>query len=551
MDQLREQVARARRRMSTELFLDRLVACLMAGLASAVAGIAVPKLVVVENLPANWNLLWLVGGAGLAVLSALAWTWFRGRSDLDAAMEIDRRFELRERVASSLSLPPEALDTPAGKALVADAVRAIAKVEIESRFQVRPRRRAWLPLAPAVIAFVLATLVDNREGKSTATDAPRTQQQPDETAKAVRERLVQRKEEAAKAGLKDAEELFKQLEKKTEEIAIKDNLDRKKALLKLNDLAQQLEKRREQLGGDSELRKQLEGMKNMSKGPAEKMAEAMKQGDWKKAKEELEKLAQQVKDGKLDANAKEQLQKQLDQLAQKLGEAAKQKKQAMEELKKQIEEAKQKGDLQQAGQLQQKLDKLAQQQTQNQQMQQLAQQLQQAQQAMQQGDQQGAAKAMEQLAQQLENLQQQMAEGEMLEMAMDQLQMAKDAMGCQECQGAGCKDCNGAGGRQLGNKGGKSGDGIGKGRAGFGPRSDKDDPAAARDSQVKQKLGQGAAVIVGEADGPNLRGEVLEAAKEQMTSQASEPADPLVIERLPKSRLEHTEEYFQRFRDGE
>ena len=78
-------------------------------------------------------------------------------------------------------------------------------------------------------------------------------------------------------------------------------------------------------------------------------------------------------------------------------------------------------------------------------MQKLAEQLAQCQQCMQQGDQQGASQAMQQMVAQLEQLQQQMAEGEMLNAALDQLQMAKDAMGCKQCQGAGCAACQGGG----------------------------------------------------------------------------------------------------------
>ena len=52
--------------------------------------------------------------------------------------------------------------------------------------------------------------------------------------------------------------------------------------------------------------------------------------------------------------------------------------------------------------------------------------------------------------------------------------------------------------------------------------------------------------MVGEVDGPNIRGNVAESIKEEMASQGSEPADPLVHEQLPRARREHTEEYFNR-----
>lgn len=546
MDQLRQQVARARRRLSTELFLQRLTTCLIAGLAAAATAIAVPKIVAVENLPAHWATLWLAGGVASAVLAAAVWTWLRGRSDLEAAIEIDRRFDLRERVASSLSLPPEMLDTPAGKALVADALRAVGRIEVDERFRIRPQRRAWLPLLPALVAFALVMFVDNKQAQSTSADGTLTQEQLDETAKAVRERLRKAKEEAAKKGLRELEELFTQLERKAEDLQTKENRDRKKALVELNDLVKELQKRREQLGGDSQLRKQLAGMKDMAKGPADRMMDAMKEGDWKKAQQELEKLKQQLKDGNLDAEGRKALEKQLDQLGKTLEEAAQKREQAMNQLSEQIEQAKRQGDLQKAGELQQKLDQMQQQQAASQQMQQMAQQLAQAQQALQQGDQQAAQQALDELAKQMGEMQQSMADGQMLDEAMDQLQMAKDAMGCQQCQGQGCQACNGGGGGE-----GEGGDGMGAARGGRGARPDEEDDVGFRDTQVRQKPGQGAAVIVGEADGPNIRGQVLEAVKEEMAAEGSEPADPLVIEQLPKSRLEHTQEYFDMLREGE
>ena len=84
MDQIRQQVARARRRLWMELFLNRLVHCWFVALIVAAVAIAVPKFVAVENLPADWTAWWLgaafVGGLGVA----LGWMFFRGRSELDA-----------------------------------------------------------------------------------------------------------------------------------------------------------------------------------------------------------------------------------------------------------------------------------------------------------------------------------------------------------------------------------------------------------------------------------------------------------------------------------
>jgi hypothetical protein len=552
MDQIRKQVSRARRRLWVELFLNRLIRCWFVTLLVAAAAIAMPKLVAVENLPAQWTAAWLGGAIGGGLLAALLWTWLRGRSELDAAMEIDRRFELKERIASSLSLPPEAVETPAGRALLNDALRAISRLEIDQRFRIHLGRSAWLPLGPALVALLLIALVDNKQAQSSPDPASQklSKQELQNTTKALREKLAELRKPAPKKGLKEAEDLLLQVDKKVEDLG-KKALDRKQTLVKLNDFVKELNERREKLGGDNELKKQLAGMKDFSKGPADKMVDAMKNGDWEKAKQELQNLKDQVKNGKLDAASKRELQKQLEQLKNKLEQAAADRKQAIEELKKQVAEQKKKGNLAEAGQLQQKLDQMQKQQRQAQKLGQLAKQLAQAQAAMQQGDQQAAAQAMDQLMQQLDALKKEMNEGELLDMAMDQLEMAKNAVGCKECMGEGCEACQGALGNMMSNRLGKGGNGMGAGRGGYGPRPDEKNDVNFRDTQVKQKPGKGAAVIAGEADGPNMRGNVAQAIQLEMASQGSQPADPLVIEQLPKAQRENAEDYFNRLRDGE
>src|SRR5262245_32593162 len=98
MNDLRDQIARARRRLVTEQFLARLVWCLSAGLAVAVVAVAVPRipalwrLVPLHAMPLNWDFGWIAGAIGAALVVAGIWTIVSRRSALDAAIEIDRRF---------------------------------------------------------------------------------------------------------------------------------------------------------------------------------------------------------------------------------------------------------------------------------------------------------------------------------------------------------------------------------------------------------------------------------------------------------------------------
>jgi hypothetical protein len=553
MDQIRKQVDRARRRLWVELFLGRLVKCWFAALAVAAIAVAVPKLVAIENLPAAWSTAWLVGAVTLGGLAALAWTWLRGRSELDAAMEIDRRFDLKERVASSLSLTPEAAATPAGRALVADALRSVGRIEIDERFKIRLGRAAWLPLGPAALALLLVALVDNKMAQSSAAPgAAISAQALDNATLALRERLRQRRDEAARRGLEDAEALLTEMEREVERVAAQRDRDPTQALVRLNDLSRELEERRERMGGDEELRRQLAGMKDIGRGPADKMIEAMRSGDWQQAQEELKKLHETLKSGRLDEQSRRQLAEQMRQLQERLAQAAQERQQAMDDLQRKIEEQKQQGNLAEAGALQEQLDKMRRRDQQSKQLQQLAQQMANAQQAMESGDQAAAAAAMQQMMQQLDQMQQDMAEGAMMDMAMEQLEMARDAMTCAECDGEGCAECqgNGRGDGMSDRPGDKPGDGMGAG-LGYGDRPEEETDTAFRDSQVKQKPGVGAAVITGEAEGPTVRGDVREVVTEEMETSGSEPADPLVIEQLPRTQRENAEDFFLRLKDGE
>lgn len=549
MDTLIEQVKAAHRRLVFEQFLRRLVWALFGSLAVAAVAIAVPRLVVLEDISPRWDQLWLVAAGVAGLLIAVVWTAVRHRSTLDAAIEIDHRFDLRERVASSLSLTEEALQTEAGQALLNDALRSVSRVDVGEKFHVRATRAAWLPLAPAVVAFCLMTFVGNRSAESVPSKGvtPAEQREQDKkTIEELRKKLEAQAKEAEKKGLKDASELLKEVEKGASELTSeKDKTDRKKEFVKLNRLSDELQKKREALGEKSALQKELEDLKNIGEGPAEKAIQALKTGDWKKALEEINKIKEKMAKGEMTKEDQQKLAEQLDKLQNKLQKAAEAHKQKMEDLKKQIEQQKQQGNQAQADKLQQKLNQMQNKQQQMQQMNQLGMKMQQAQQQLQQGNPQDAAKTMQAIAEQLEKMQQQDAEMEMLDGAMEQIDGAKQQMACENCQGMGCEQCQGGGMGQMPGMG----MGMGKGQ-GAGPRPDEENPTSMRDSRVKHDPKNGASVIVGDVEGPNQKGDVMQSVKEELQADVAREEEALTDERLPRSRREHAKEYLSKIREG-
>jgi uncharacterized coiled-coil DUF342 family protein len=351
--------------------------------------------------------------------------------------------------------------------------------------------------------------------------------------------------------LKGADDLFKKIEEGTRELTQKEKLDPSKAHVKLNDLAKELEQRRQQLGGDNALKEQLQKMKDLGAGPADKAAQAMKQGDWNKAEQEIEKLAKQLAEGKLDKEQQDQLAKQIQKMKEKLEAAAEAHQQAMADLKKQIEEQKKAGNLAKAGELQKKLDQLAKQQPAMDRLQQLAQKMGQAQQGLKNGDGKKAAAAMAKMAQEIAQMQKELDQMKALDAMMDQMEMAKDAMVCKNCNGKGCEECQGnmfAMNNNM-NPNGKPGRGMGQGK-GIGKRPEERGDTNTRETQVHANSRRGAATFGGLVEGPNIKGDVAQSIKEEMKTSAAEPADPLTSDRLPSSRREQAQQYFDALRDG-
>ncbi len=549
MDTLNERISEAHRRLVTQQWLGRLGQSLAVMLSIAMVAIALPRFVLIEGLPANWDMAWIIGSIVTAFIGSGIWSYFNHTSRDEAAVEVDLRYDLRERAASSLLMTEEQRATEAGAALVEDARQAVERIEVSDRFELMPKRRPWLPLIPSVLAFMLIAFVGTREAESRPEDKP-TETAKEEVKEAIeksRKQLSERRKEAEKKGLKDATGLLKDVEKGTKDLAKLADKDKTKAMVKLNDLADKLEKKRQELGGAKALRRQMNQMKDLGKGPAEKAAQAMQQGNWKRAADEIAKMQKDMKGGKMSKEQQKKLAQQLGKMQKSLKQAVQQQQQKQEELKKQLEAAQRNGNLQQASKLQQKLDQMQQQMPQMQAMQKMAQQMQQAQQAMQNGDANQAQAAMQQMANQLQQMQQDADAMEMLDAAMTDIQMCKDGM----CDGkAGIKQGmkQGQGMGQGKGQGQFPGQGMGEGM-GTGFRPDEKHDTNFRDTQVKQNVGRGGSTFGGLVDGPSIKGTVTADIKQELNSESVQPADPLTSERLPRSRREHAEEYFRKLRE--
>jgi hypothetical protein len=543
MEELQKQVRRARRRLGTQRFVTALGWSLTVTLSLAVIVILVGKF---------WSLgvfdwVWPAGAVGLGVLAAAVWTVATGRGPMDAAIEIDRRFGLKERVSSALALSEEERGTEAGQALTVDAVRRVKRIDVAERMKIAPGRQALFPLFPAVAAVMVALLVSPAVVDNPAeamTDSAAVKKQIQTTAKKLEQQLAEQREKAKKQDLKDAEKVFKLLQEGAKDLSAKSPEDQKKALVKLNDLAKQLQEQRDKAGGAEKIKEKLNQMKDFAPGPADQFAKAVKQGDFNKAMQELDKLKQQMAQGKLDEKQQKQLAEQMNQMKEKLQKMADAQKEAQKDLEKKVEEARKAGRADEANKLEEQLDKLRQQMPQMEQLDKLAKQIGQCSKCLKDGQMKDAEAAMGQIQENLKDLQKQLDQLDMLDEAMDKMAECRNGMCCKKCGGAGCKACQGGG------KGEGEGDGLGEGQ-GKGDRPEEKTDTAFRDSQVRQQVGKGSMTVAGDADGPNKKGDVNEAIKEQMEAAKHQASDPLTGQRIPRKQRQHAKEYFDRLRKGE
>ncbi|MDX1964800.1 MAG: hypothetical protein SFX18_16745 [Pirellulales bacterium] len=451
MEPLVRQVNIAARRLFWQQFLACWVMTLGVFLLIAAVAIGVRKFVDFPVESQLWSWSWLGGGAIFSLITAGLWAYFIRPRSWEAAWEIDHRFDLKERVSSSLTLPPEERETPAGQALVSDALKRVERLEIAEKFPLRWSRSNWWPLAPAALALGLLFLSDPQTPQLPANtpDPAEVAKQIAEATEPLKKQFEEQHKEAVAEGLKETAALMDQLLKQANEIqkqAKNKQLTSDQAVGKLNDLAKQLEKRRDQVGGDDKLKQQLNALKQPGDGPADNMAQALKNNDFEQAAEQFDKLAEQLKKDNLDPANQQKLEQQLNKLAEQLNKQQQARDQAKKDLENQIAQlqkdqaAAQKNNqpdqanklAQQLEQLKNQLDQANRHDPQQQKLQNLAKQLEQAAQGLKNGNQQQAQQAMQNMQNQMQQMAKNDREMQMLDRALAQL---------GECKG----NCNGNG----------------------------------------------------------------------------------------------------------
>jgi hypothetical protein len=313
---LERQLRRVRRRLFLQVVLDALLVGWAIGLAVAACWLAAQP----HLAPAATPLLrWLVAGGILALstVAAAAAAALRRPSALSAALALDARFGLKERVTTSLTLAPADAKSAAAVALLDDVNLRVAKLEVPERFPVRLKRRAWLvPVTAALLALVAifykpAVVTPKADADQPLAAAPEVRQEIDKKME-----KLHRKAEVKEPDKKDRSAELERLEAELDRLTRQPRETKEQARELVKDLAgieEQIKKREQELTKHADaLKEQMRQLsrttkKNEDEGPAKQLKQALEQGDMEKAREEMNRLSKQLK----DEQEAEKLQKKL------------------------------------------------------------------------------------------------------------------------------------------------------------------------------------------------------------------------------------------------
>lgn len=518
------KIRQAQRRLNANRFLAGAAWSLTAFLTVAAIVAFIDK---VTPLPVEIGTLAgsaIVGG----LLVAALWAYFTRRTPLDAAVELDQQFGLKERISTLLTISDE--DSPAIHALRSDVEARAKSIRVADQFPLRLPRHGWVPALPFAALLAVAFLVGPLDwlNQARAKETP-----PEEREKIVQEtKLLEKKLEekqklAAEQGLgQEIQDLTAKVEKATKDLAKDNQLDAKEAALKLSDLAKSLEERQKELSSVDNMKRNLSKLAETPEGPAEELSKSLKQGDLQHAANELKKLQEKLEKGELSKEQREQLARQMSQMKDQLSKMANLSDRA-EQLKKSLPKE----------MLEQELAKLAKDAKQMEKLKEMAEQLGKCSECLSKGDlDPEALEAMIAAGKELQGMLKDQKEMQMLEEMLNDM---------AECRGG---MCEGKDGKKLGQGGqGLHGKGIGKSGGPSEAQEDRQDAETrSRKMRANGQPRQGQVNVVGTVEGGKFRGDSKFEIEEAVRTASTAADEAITRQKVPKEYQQHTRDYFER-----
>ncbi len=334
MNDIRDLLKKAARRIeiSTYVHYAHFVAVVAAAIALA--------LMAADRMFAEAFMPWIWIGPALAVIvagvAAIFWAR-RRRNEMQIALAVDERLELREKFTTALYC--EGRDDPFAQAAMDDGIRLArdtrTREQVRRKFNITAPAGWWLSPLLVLITIMISLLgpldLFSRDVQE-AADIEQTRNLVRQQIDVLVQDLSQTNQ--LKSELSDVLDDLQGAGSTPDPKATPEEL-RRDAIKRMTDLNRKLE---EILNGEkgkaaATVEDSLSQMKQPGDGPAKELAEAMANGDFDAAKKAMQDLMDKVNQGQLDDAQKQQLQEQMQNMADQLNNMAQQQNQLREALK--------------------------------------------------------------------------------------------------------------------------------------------------------------------------------------------------------------------------
>lgn len=330
MEQLHRKMRAVRRRLMWLRFISITLSCLFWLSTVAVVFLLVARLVVPISDESQWQLYtwYAIGGLlALAIPSGLIGVLIGRMTLFHAAVVADEHLHLKERLSSAILLNGER--RPMEELLEADAVVAAGRIKPKRDFPLRlPRVASYIPATLVLIALIGLLLNQRNLLASTQTQLTEEEmaeleiieQENQEDAEEL-EQLADSIEEAmAEVSNPEAwDELRDELDRISEQLREPD-ASRLEQLADLSSLTDEVTERRR------EMEERFNESRNFQADPGSQMTaemqQALEQGDFNEAMEQMQEMMEQVNSGEMSAEDMEQLANEIEQMAAQFGESS-------------------------------------------------------------------------------------------------------------------------------------------------------------------------------------------------------------------------------------
>lgn len=303
----------------------------------AAAGVAAILMVLAEKLLAvsvRTPALFWTAGTLAAALILIPWL-LRIPNRMQASLLLDERLRLKERFSTTLALAES--DDPFARAARAESLRAIERADLKGSFPFSLSRSWHYGAGAWLIVVALFFLLPQKDLLGFVKD----RQKKEKEALVVEQAQAEVKRTAAmvKAAVEDlgdpnlAEDL-----KKLEELAQAGTPEnaKRQAIKALGDLSEKIEKMQggAKVDAADALQQMLKRLRGSANPFSQKMRMAMAKGDFAQAANMLRQLQQELAEGKVPAEKREELAKAMQELAKELERLAEEQKELEKELEK-------------------------------------------------------------------------------------------------------------------------------------------------------------------------------------------------------------------------